>query len=56
MYAQVEEQFLEKSKNAELKEALKNLKEGDIVENAKVKGTTSFGIFLDIDSIDVCCM
>ena len=31
---------LEKSKNAELKEALKNLKEGDIVENAKVKATS----------------
>ena len=43
---------LEKSKNAELKEALKNLKEGDIVENAKVKATTDWGIFLDIDGID----
>ena len=35
-----------------LKEALKNLKEGDIVENAKVKATTDWGIFLDIDGID----
>ena len=43
---------LEKSKNAELKEALKNLKEGDIVETAKVKATTDWGIFLDIDGID----
>ena len=43
---------LEKSKNAELKEALKNLKEGDIVENAKVKATTEWGIFLDINGID----
>ena len=43
---------MEKSKNAELKEALKNLKEGDIVENAKVKATTDWGIFLDIDGID----
>ena len=43
---------LEKSKNAELKEALKNLKEGDIVENAKVKATTDWGIFLDIDGVD----
>ncbi len=43
---------LEKSKNAEIKEALKNLKEGDIVENAKVKATTDWGIFLDIDGID----
>ena len=34
------------------KEALKNLKEGDIVENAKVKATTDWGIFLDIDGID----
>ena len=46
---------LEKSKNAELKEALKNLKEGDIVENAKVKATTDWGIFLDIDGVDALC-
>ena len=43
---------LEKSKNAELKEAIKNLKAGDILENAKVKATTDWGIFLDIDGID----
>tara|TARA_B110000881_G_C18600449_1_gene534720 strand:+ start:462 stop:2210 length:1749 start_codon:yes stop_codon:yes gene_type:complete len=43
---------LEKSKNAEVKEALKNLKEGDIVEDAKVKATTDWGIFLDINGLD----
>ncbi len=43
---------IEKSKNAELTEALKNLKEGDIVENAIVKATTDWGIFLDINGID----
>ena len=43
---------LEKSKNAEVKEVLKNLKEGDIVEEAKVKATTDWGIFLDINGID----
>ncbi len=43
---------LEKSKNAEVKEALKNLKEGDIINNAKVKATTDWGIFLDINGID----
>ena len=43
---------LEKSKNAELKEVLKNLKEGDIVEDAKVKATTDWGIFLDINGVD----
>ena len=52
MFARAEEQFQKKVKNAELKEALKNLKEGDIVENAKVKATTDWGIFLDIDGID----
>ena len=50
MYKQ--ESSTRKSKNAEIKEALKNLKEGDIVENAKVKATTDWGIFLDIDGID----
>ena len=44
---------LEKSKNAEITEALKNIKEGDIVENAIVKATTDWGIFLDINGIDV---
>ena len=43
---------LEKSKNAEVKEALKNIKEGEIVENAIVKSTTDWGIFLDINGID----
>ena len=43
---------LEKSKNAEIKEALKNLKEGDIIEDAKIKACTDWGIFLDINGID----
>ena len=43
---------LEKSKNAEIMEALKNVKEGDIVENAVVKATTDWGIFLDVNGID----
>ena len=43
---------LEKSKNAEITEALKNIKEGDIVNNAIVKATTDWGIFLDINGID----
>ena len=43
---------LEKSKNAEIVEALKNIKEGDIVEDAIVKATTDWGIFLDINGID----
>tara|TARA_B100001093_G_scaffold507351_1_gene567746 strand:+ start:553 stop:2274 length:1722 start_codon:yes stop_codon:yes gene_type:complete len=43
---------LEKSKNAEIIEALKNIKEGDIVEDAIVKATTDWGIFLDINGID----
>jgi small subunit ribosomal protein S1 len=43
---------LEKSKNAEITEALKNIKEGDIVEEAIVKATTDWGIFLDINGID----
>ena len=43
---------LEKSKNAEVKEILKNLKEGDIINDAKVKATTDWGIFLDIHGID----
>ena len=37
-----------KKKNAEISEATKNLKEGDIVEDAIVKATTDWGIFLDI--------
>ena len=43
---------LEKSKNAEITEALKNIKEGDIIENAIVKATTDWGIFLDVNGID----
>ena len=43
---------LEKSKNAEIVEALKNIKEGDIVNNAIVKATTDWGVFLDINGID----
>ncbi len=43
---------LEKSKNAEIVEALKNIKEGDVVDNAIVKATTDWGIFLDINGID----
>ena len=43
---------LEKSKDAEVKEILKNLNEGDIVENATVKATTDWGIFLDVNGID----
>ena len=43
---------LEKSKDAEVKEVLKNLNEGDIISNAKVKATTDWGIFLDINGID----
>jgi small subunit ribosomal protein S1 len=42
---------LEKSKNAEIVEALKNLKEGAIVNEAVVKATTDWGIFLDINGI-----
>ena len=43
---------LEKDKNAEVKEMLKNIKEGDIVNNAKVKATTDWGVFLDINGLD----
>jgi small subunit ribosomal protein S1 len=43
---------LEKSKDSDAKEALKNLKEGEIIEDAKVKATTDWGIFLDIKGID----
>ena len=43
---------LEKSKNAEIIEALKNIKEGDIVEEAIVKATTDWGIFLDVNGVD----
>tara|TARA_B100001564_G_scaffold348205_1_gene349874 strand:+ start:3307 stop:5028 length:1722 start_codon:yes stop_codon:yes gene_type:complete len=43
---------LEKSKNAEITEALKNIKVDDIIDNAIVKATTDWGIFLDINGID----
>ena len=43
---------LEKSKNAVITQALKNIKEGDIVDDAIVKATTDWGIFLDINGID----
>ncbi len=43
---------LEKSKNAEITEALKNIKEGDIVDNAIVKATLDWGIFLEINGVD----
>ena len=43
---------LEKSKNAEIVEALKNINEGDIIESAIVKATTDWGIFLDINGVD----
>ena len=43
---------LEKSKNAEISKALKNLNEGAIVEDAIVKATTDWGVFLDINGVD----
>jgi small subunit ribosomal protein S1 len=43
---------LEKSKNDEVTEALKNIKQNDIIDNAIVKATTDWGIFLDINGID----
>tara|TARA_B100000963_G_scaffold310896_1_gene287605 strand:+ start:2042 stop:3763 length:1722 start_codon:yes stop_codon:yes gene_type:complete len=43
---------LEKSKNAEITEALKNIKVDDIIDNAIVKATTDWGIFLDINGVD----
>ena len=47
-----EELSLRKVKNAEITEAFKNIKEGDIVDNAIVKATTDWGIFLEINGID----
>ena len=43
---------LEKSKNAEITEALKKISEGDVIDEAIVKATTDWGIFLDIYGID----
>ena len=45
-------QVLEKSKNAEIVKALKNINEGDIIDDALVKATTDWGIFLDIKGVD----
>ena len=43
---------LEKSRNAEISKVLKNIKVGDIIEEAVVKATTDWGIFLDIHGVD----
>ena len=43
---------LEKTKNAEISKALENINVGDVVEDAIVKATTDWGIFLDINGID----
>ena len=43
---------IEKNKSVEVAEALKNIKEGDIVEDAIVKATLDWGIFLEINGID----
>ena len=43
---------IEKNKSVEVAEALKNIKEGDIVEDAVVKATLDWGIFLEINGID----
>ena len=43
---------LEKSKNAEISKALETLKENDIIDDAIVKATTDWGIFLDINGVD----
>ena len=43
---------LEKSKNEEIAKILKNIKEGDVVDDAIVKATTDWGIFLDIKGVD----
>ena len=45
-------QVISESKQAEITKALKNIKEGDIVEDAVVKATLEWGIFLDINGID----
>jgi small subunit ribosomal protein S1 len=42
---------LEKSKNAEIKEVLKNLKEGDVIPDAQCRAITEWGVFLDIRGI-----
>ena len=45
---------LEKSKNAKLKETLKNLKEGDIVENALVKAKPEWKWVVFLDLVNSC--
>ena len=44
--------ILEKNKSAETAEALKSIKEGDIVE-AQVRATTTWGAFLSYNSLDM---
>ena len=44
--------ILEKNKFAETAEALKSIKEGDIVE-AQVRATTSWGVFLAYKNLDM---
>ena len=44
--------ILEKNKHAETTEALKTIKEGDVVE-AQVRATTSWGAFLSYNSLDM---
>ena len=41
-----------KSRNAVVSEAIKNIKEGDIIDQAIVKAILDWGIFLDINGID----
>ena len=48
----ITESRIRKSKNAEISGALKNIKEGSIIDNAIVKATTDWGIFLDINGVD----
>ena len=43
---------LEKSKNAEISKTLETLKENDVIDDAIVKATTDWGIFLDINGVD----
>jgi|TARA_B110000444_G_scaffold260648_1_gene308460 small subunit ribosomal protein S1 len=45
-------QVLEKNKDSETKELLKNIKEGDIVE-AEVKACVDFGVFLSYKNLDM---
>ena len=36
--------------------SVKNVKEGDIIDNATVKATTDWGIFLDINEFALLCL